>query len=378
MRLLVNLNFRRRTLFFIANNRYLCVKISLFIIFITGIFDMKRRILIISLSIVAIASIAAALLIAPFFLNKNEKDTIIYIYPDMTEVALEDSIKARLGEDFGKKTSFMLKVLDAKAYNRTGAYLIPNGLSPYKAARKLQYGGQTGVKFIFNNVRFVDNFAERVGKRLLMEKDDLLTLLKDSAFCAKYGKTPQTISTIFQPDSYEFYWTVKPEDFVDRMYHFYNKFWNEERLAKAKALGLTPDEVATLASIVEDETAKRDERGKVARLYLNRIKIRMKLQADPTVRYAIGNYSIRRVYSDMLKTDSPYNTYLHFGLPPGPIRYVEKSTLDAVLNAPSHNYIYMCAKEDFSGYHNFATSYSEHKANARRYQKELNRRGIKR
>ena len=155
-----------------------------------------------------------------------------------------------------------------------------------------------------------------------------------------------------------------------------NEWWNAERVARAHALGLTPVEVATVASIVEEETAKADERGKVARLYINRLRKGMRLQADPTVKFASRRFDLRRIAGDVLKTDSPYNTYMVQGLPPGPIRVASKSAIEAVLDAPEHDYIYMCAKNDFSGYHDFAVDYATHQANARRYQAELNKRNI--
>ena len=162
------------------------------------------------------------------------------------------------------------------------------------------------------------------------------------------------------------------------MAKYSNNFWNDERKEKAKKLGLTPDEVVTLASIVEGETSKADEKGKVARLYLNRLQKHIKLQADPTVKFALQNFALRRITFEDCSVQSPWNTYYVEGLPPGPICIPEKSSIEAVLDAPEHNYIYMCAKEDFSGYHNFATSYSEHEANARRYQNALNERNIMR
>lgn len=336
-----------------------------------------KRILLIIAAIIAIIIIAAGIYILPFYTDKSEKETFIYIYPDMEHKALADTLKAHFGEDFGNKTAIALKFFETNLSKRVGAYKIAQGTSPYHAARILQRGGQTSLRFTFNYARTKEHFAERVSRRLLMSKEDLLNLLNDPEFCKQYGKTPETISSIFFPDTYDFFWTVKPEDFVKTMYSYYNRFWNEERLAKAKALGLTPDEITTLASIVEDEIAKPDEAGKVARLYLNRINKGILLQADPTVKFAIGDFSLRRIYSHMLKIDSPYNTYKYKGLPPGPIRFVKKRTIDAALNAPEHPYIFMCAKEDFSGYHNFTASYAEHIANARRYQRELNRRGIK-
>lgn len=337
---------------------------------------MKRTTLIIT-AVIAIIIIVTGLYITPFFTNKSKKDTFIYIYPNMENKALADTLKARFGDDFGNKISTALELLGTDLSKRTGAYKISQGTSPYHAARILQCGGQTGIRFTFNYVRTKEQFAERVNRRLLMSKEDLLNLLNNPDFCKQYGKTPETISSIFFPDTYDFYWTVKPEDFIKTMYSYYTRFWNEERKAKAKVLGLSPDEVTTLASIVEEETAKQDEAGKVARLYLNRIRKGILLQADPTVKFAIGDFSLRRIYSHMLKIDSPYNTYLYKGLPPGPIRFVRKQTIEAVLDAPEHPYIFMCAKEDFSGYHNFTASYNEHKENARRYQRELNRRNIK-
>ena len=170
---------------------------------------------------------------------------------------------------------------------------------------------------------------------------------------------------------------MTPEQFVARMLKEHKRFWNSTRLAKAKAQGLTPDEVMTLASIVDEETAKDDEKPMVAGLYLNRLKRGMLLQADPTVKFALGEFELRRILYVHLQTDSPYNTYRYAGLPPGPIRIPSMSAIESVLNPERHPYIYMCAKEDFSGYHNFASTLTQHNANARRYQQALNKRGIR-
>ena len=205
----------------------------------------------------------------------------------------------------------------------------------------------------------------------------MLQLLGDEQFCAKYGQTPATMPAILFPDSYEYYWNVKAERLIDDLASYSKRFWNDDRRRKAESLGLTPEEVVTVASIAEEESAKRDERGKIGRLYINRLQSGMPLQADPTVKFAIGDFGIRRITVEMTKYDSPYNTYRYAGLPPGPIRFVEKATIDNILNSEPTNYIYMCAKEDFSGYHNFAATYAEHCANARRYHIELNKRGIK-
>ena len=178
------------------------------------------------------------------------------------------------------------------------------------------------------------------------------------------------------PDTYEFYWTATPVTLVNRLLDERDKYWDDSRRAKAAALGMTPAEVHTLASIVASESNKTDEWGKIARLYLNRISKNMPLQADPTVVFALGDFSIRRVTGTHLKVDSPYNTYTHRGLPPGPIRMVERAQLDAVLDAPAHDYLYMCAKPDFSGYHNFAKDYQRHRLNAALYYRALEARGL--
>lgn len=312
----------------------------------------------------------------PYGLMGASEDNMVYVYPNMTQEAFRDSVEVRLGS-YGGRVATLVNLMNVDLSKRVGAYSVNEGESPARVARHIQRGGQSGVKFTFNNLRTKEQFAERVGEKLLMTQEDMLNALNDTAFCKKFGKTPETIVTVLMPDSYEFYWTATPEEVVNKLNDNYKDFWTEARKLKAQALGLSPDEITTVASIVEEETAQSDERGKVARLYMNRLNSGMMLQADPTVKFALGDFSIKRITKDMLKTDSPYNTYRYLGLPPGPIRIPDKSTIDAVLNAPTHNYTYMCAKEDFSGYHNFTTSYSEHLANAARYQAELNKRGIK-
>ena len=291
--------------------------------------------------------------------------------------AVADSISCNIGVSFASRVKTLLSITGSDLSKRQGAFRVHKGDSPFKVMRLLRSGAESGVKFTFNNVRTKMEFAERFGSKFMVEKGLMLGALCSDSLCAKYGKTPETIVCLLLPDSYEFYWDITPEQLLDRFNEYYNKFWNDERMAKAKALGLTPDEVTIVASIVEEETAKGDERGKVARLYINRYQQGMPLQADPTVKFAIGDFSIKRLTIPMTRVESPYNTYRVQGLPPGPIRLPEKTTIDAVLNAPQHNYLYMCAKEDFSGYHNFAVDYDTHMANARRYQAALNERGIK-
>ena len=327
-------------------------------------------------NIAAIASILVACAV-PYLFTGAPADGTIKVRKGSTIEQISDSIKVAVDETYGNRVETMLRFMRAKVENREGAFRITQGTSPFTMARRIKNGMQSGVRFTFNNVRTLDEWAERWGDTFMDGADDMRKILKDSAICAKYGKTPQTIACLLMPDTYEFYWDISPEKTLDRLNDYYNDFWNNERKSKAEKLGLTPDEVATIASIVEEETSKADERGKVARLYLNRYHQGMRLQADPTVKYALGDFSIKRITVDMTQINSPYNTYRVNGLPPGPIRLPEKSTIDAVLNAPQHDYIYMCARPDFSGYHDFSRDYNSHLDNAHRYQDALNSRGIK-
>ena len=326
-----------------------------------------------------IAAITVILLAfaAPYFFMGAPTEGLVKVRKGSTIDQIADSVKASVDVKFGDRVATMLRLMNAKVENREGAYRVTPGTSPFTAARRIKNGVQSGVKFTFNNVRTLDEWAQRWGETFMDGPDSMRVALKDSALCAKYGKTPETIVCLLMPDTYEFYWDISPEKTLDRLNDYYNDFWTNERKSKAEKLGLTPDEVSTIASIVEEETSKADERGKVARLYLNRYQQHMRLQADPTVKFALGDFSIKRITQPMTQVKSPYNTYRVDGLPPGPIRLPEKSTIDAVLDAPQHDYLYMCARADFSGYHDFTRDYASHLDNAHRYQAALNNRGIK-
>ena len=329
------------------------------------------------LGIVAALVVIAVACAAPYFFMGAPAEGLIKVRKGSSIDMIGDSLKAHVDESFANRVTTLMKLMNAKVENREGAFRITSGTTPFNAARRIKNGIQDGVRFTFNNVRTLDEFAQRWGDTFLAGSDAMSTALEDSALCAKYGKKPETIACLLMPDTYEFYWNITPEKMLDRMYDYYNEFWNSDRKAKADKLGLSPDQVATIASIVEEETSKADERGKVARLYLNRYQQGMPLQADPTVKFAIGDFSIKRITVPMTQINHPYNTYRVQGLPPGPIRLPEKSTIDAVLDAPQHDFIYMCAKADFSGYHDFARDYATHLENAHRYQAALNARGIK-
>lgn len=261
---------------------------------------------------------------------------------------------------------------------RPGRYTIPANCSNIELVRLLLRGQHYPVRFAFNNVRTIDQFVEKVGNRFFFTPEELATCLADSAFIGSMGFNRATLPALFIPNTYDIYYDITAKGFVERMYEFYRQFWNDQRQSQAKAIGLTPVEVATLASIVEEENHRPKEKAIIAGLYMNRLHKDMLLQADPTVKFALGDFARKRILNADLTVDSPYNTYKYRGLPPGPIRIPEGSTMDSVLHYTHHNYLYMCAKEDLSGYHNFTSSAAEHARNAARYRAALNQQHIKR
>lgn len=260
---------------------------------------------------------------------------------------------------------------------RSGRYKITVGMSNNQLINILRAGLQTPVKLTFNNIRTKEELAGKISKTLEFDSLSLINLLNNKDFLKPYGFNPETVISMFIPNTYEFYWNSSPKVFFKKMNKEYNKFWTKERKEKAKKINMSPLQVATLASIVQAEQSKHnDEKAKVAGLYINRLKKGMLLQSDPTVIYAKGDFSIRRVLNKDKEINSPYNTYLYKGLPPAPINLPEISSIDAVLNYEKHSYIYMCAKEDFSGYHNFSKTLTQHNIYAKRYQKALNKERI--
>jgi UPF0755 protein len=234
------------------------------------------------------------------------------------------------------------------------------------------------VKVSYNNVRDLEDIAEKIASQLNFSKNDLLSLLINPETHQKYGFTELTFSTLFIPNTFEFYYSASPQDFLDKVAGYYKSFWNEDRKAKAQALGLSQSEITILASIVyEEQKVKFDEQPKIAGLYINRLKKGWLLQADPTVKFAWNDPAIKRLLYKHLEIDSPYNTYKNKGLPPGPIAIPEPQTIDAVLNYEVHDFMYMCAKPEYSGYHNFSKTLDQHNAYAKIYQAWLTKEGIK-
>lgn len=262
---------------------------------------------------------------------------------------------------------------------RPGRYRIRDKMSNNELVNMLRAGIQEPVQITFNNIRTKEQLASRVGKKLEADSSEILDMLNNKDFTAKYGLNKETILTLFIPNTYEMYWSTSANEFMERMDKEYNNFWNDKRKARAKEMKLSQTQVAILASIVQAEQNRfNDEKPEIAGLYLNRLRMGMPLQSDPTLIYALGNFSINRVLNGDKEIDSPYNTYKYSGLPPGPINLPEISSLDAVLNYRKNNYIYMCAKEDFSGRHNFSQTIEQHSICARRFRAALDKHNIKR
>ncbi len=257
-----------------------------------------------------------------------------------------------------------------------GRYRIRSGMSNNRLVGMLRSGTQEPVKLVFNHIRSPEMLAGIVSSQIEADSMEILSLFTDADLLEKHQLTRETILGIFIPNTYEIYWNTSGEEFQVRMLREYRDFWNEERLRKAKRMGLEPMEVVTLASIVDEETLFQDEEARIAGVYINRLNRRIRLHADPTVKYAAGDMNMNRVLKKHLLIDSPYNTYRYGGLPPGPIVVPSISAIDAVLNYEQHDYLYFCAREDFSGYHNFARTLAQHNENARSYQNALNRRKI--
>ena len=243
----------------------------------------------------------------------------------------------------------------------------------------MRSGKQTPIKVTFNNLRNKEQLAGKIASQIEADSLSILNYITDTIFLNKLQLNTDNVACLFIPNTYEFYWNTSVEGFVNRMVKEYSNFWNSSRKKKAAEIKLNYYQVAVLASIVEKEQSiKRDERPEIAGVYLNRLKKRMKLESDPTLIFALGDFTIKRVLNKDKKVESPFNTYKNKGLPPGPICIPSINAIDAVLNASEHNYIFMCAKEDFTGYHNFAKTYAKHLVNARKYQKALNKRKIMR
>ncbi len=309
-------------------------------------------------------------------IRPDGKSSAIYIPDGASYEQAFDSVKANL---LIKNQKVLEWVASRKGYPglvKPGKYVIDRPISCNGLINILRLGLQTPVMITFSNIRTLNDLAGKIGGQIEADSAQILAFLSDPENYIADGFTRQDVISVFIPDTYEFYWNTGPGKLYTRMLSEYRKFWNSGRLEKCGSIGLSPREVSVLASIVDYEAIKADEKPRIAGVYLNRLKRGIPLQADPTVKFALNDFSISRILYKHLDVDSQYNTYRHPGLPPGPIGCATAESIDAVLNAEKHDYLYFAAKADFSGYHNFSRTLSEHNRYASQYQKELNRRRI--
>lgn len=310
--------------------------------------------------------------------NVTDKQEYLYI---RTGSNFNDVYKTIREEGIVKDSTTFLWAAHNKNYIhrvKPGRYHLHNGMSNRDLIRMLTLGEQEPVKVSIKNFRLKENFAGYVSKKLEADSLSIISLLDSTEYAEKLGFTKDNIYTMILPNTYQFYWNVPAKKILGRMLAEYQKFWTAERKRKAAELNLSPVKVSILASIVDAEALHDDEMPAIAGLYLNRLKKGMKLEADPTVIFAANDFTIHRVLNKQLAINSPYNTYMYTGLPPGPIMMPSINAINAVLDYQHNDYIYMCAKEDFSGYHNFANNVAQHLINAHKFQKALNERNIKR
>lgn len=341
---------------------------------------MNKKKIFIALTVVAVA-VAGYLYMNLFASNTkfDKEEQYVFVPTGSTYEDVQKIIEPYVKDVNGFKMVAKLRSYDQNVF--PGRFLFKKGTGSLGLVSALRHNQP--LNLAFNNQESLEKLVSRVSSQIEADSLSLMKAVKDPTFMAKNGFNEETVLGMFIPNTYQFKWNTSAEKFRDKMLNEYNNFWTEERKAKAKELGMTPVEVITLAAIVHKETVKADERPRVAGVYLNRLKTEMPLQADPTIIFAMRRNAnnldlvIKRVKGDMLKVNSPYNTYVHTGLPPGPIAMPDISAVDAVLNPEKHNYIYFCASVERFGYHEFTASYIEHMQNASKYAAWVSKLGIK-
>ncbi|MRR22937.1 endolytic transglycosylase MltG [bacterium] len=339
---------------------------------------MKKLFLILILIILA-SVFTAFILLWSIVLKENvraEEPVRIYLPAGSDFASLKDTLDR--ADILRNRKSFLI-TSGLKSYGRAvkpGSYIIEPGMSNNIIVNMLRSGRQAPVNVTFNNIRTLGELAGKIGRQIEADSASLAAFLGDETNYSDDGFDIRTVISVFIPDTYQLYWSVDARGFYRRMLKEYRDYWNKDRKALAEAKGLTPAEVSVLASIVDEEASKEDEKPRIAGVYINRLHAGMPLQADPTVKFAVNDFSLRRVLNRHLEVDSPYNTYKYAGLPPGPIRCPSRSGLDAVLNAENHEYLFFVARPDGSGYHHFSRTLAEHNRYAQSYRRELNRRRI--
>ncbi|HUS87269.1 MAG TPA: endolytic transglycosylase MltG [Bacteroidales bacterium] len=310
----------------------------------------------------------------PIRIEDAGKDIYIYReaeYEDVKDILREEGLLANevVFDLLAKKKNYRSNI-------KPGHYYIPDRVSNNDIMNLLRAGNQTPVDISFNNIRTLDELAGRLGSQLEADSLELIEFLRDEDNYSRDGFIMETVMAVFIPDTYEVYWTFSPQELYDRMLKEFNRFWSGERIDRASAIGLNPVEVSILASIVDDEVMMEDEKPMIAGVYLNRLRRNMPMQACPTIKFALNDFTIRRVLIEHLTIDSPYNTYKYTGLPPGPVRCATISGIESVLGAVKHDYLYFVARYDFSGYHHFSTNLNEHLNYANKYWSELDKMKI--
>ncbi len=303
-------------------------------------------------------------------------DGILYIRDSNSVAQVFEILRSRGCIKNPNTLSSVAKLKKFSSSVKSGKYKIRDGMNNNELINMLRAGNQVPVHFTFNNMRTIEEFVDEAQEELAVSKDELMALLTDSDVLAELGFNSNTILAMFIPNTYEIYWNIPAMDLLKRMKKEYARFWNENRMAKAREIGLSPEEVITLASIIEEETVKAEEYPVIAGVYMNRLNKGIKLDACPTLKFVLGDFTISRILDRHMQIDSPYNTYMYAGLPPGPIRMASIKVIDSVLNYQKHDYLFFCAKSDFSGYHNFSRTLRQHNAYAREYHRELNKRKI--
>ena len=338
---------------------------------------MKKGLMIALVVMVVLAAVAGFVLGRYYIDNKKPNFTeeyVLYVRPETTLGQIADSLQARAGMLRPKSLERCFDEMDVAAKVKPGRYVIDSTATSIYVARMLVFGWQTPQNLVLSGtMRNKGRIAKKVSTQMMVDSASVAQALDSADFLAGYGFTPENVFALILPDTYQMYWTASVEDIFDRLKKEYDAFWTEDRLAKAKAQGLSKMEVSVMASIVSGETLKDFEYPVIAGVYLNRYKKKMKLQADPTIAFCF-DYTLDRILKKHLTVESPYNTYKHVGLPPAPINVPPKACLDAVLNPAKHNYIYFCASEEFDGTHRFAVTYSDHLKNARKFQRALTAR----
>lgn len=338
---------------------------------------MKKAFKIILALSVVLAGAAAFVLGRYYIDNKKPNFTeeyVLYVRPETTVGQIADSLQTRAGMIRPKSLERAFKEVDVESKVKPGRYVIDTTATSIYVARMLAFGWQTPQNLVLSGtMRNKGRIAKKISTQMMVDSASVAQALDSAEFLNGYGFTPENVFAMILPDTYQMYWTASVEDIFDRLKKEYDAFWTEDRLAKAKAQGLSKMQVSIMASIVSGETLKDFEYPVIAGVYLNRYKKKMKLQADPTIAFCF-DYTLDRILKKHLTVDSPYNTYKHVGLPPAPINVPPKACLDAVLNPDKHRYIFFCASPSFDGTHRFAVTYSEHLKNAREFQRALTAR----